>query len=156
MLRLIFDYFKDFRFHICISIETFSDFCLAIFLIDESVPSSWFQREGFSHSRKLLLIFWLVMGNFILMGYKGTLLSNLVKIRYEDTLETRADLIRSGKKILQFEFPGSDAWAAMDPFFSQMAGKIIWYPPSEEGSEWFEERYTAIINYLTIWIEVIL
>ena len=75
------------------------------------------------------------------MGYKGTLLGNLVKITYEDTIETRADLIRSGTKILQFEFPGSDIWAAADPFFSKMAGKIIWYPPSETGSEWFEERY---------------
>ena len=74
------------------------------------------------------------------MGYKGTLLGNLVKIRYENTLETISDLLTSGTKILQFEFPGSEDWVAVDPFFRQMAGKIIWYPPSEGGSEWFEER----------------
>ena len=125
-------------------------------MIDESVPYSWFQREGFKHSRKILLIFWLVMGNFILMGYKGTLLGNLVKITYENTLETIPDLIRSGTKILQFEFPGSEEWAAADPFFSQMSGRIIWYPPNEGGSEWFEKRYMVIMNCLTIWIEVIL
>ena len=90
------------------------------------------------------------------MGYKGTLLGNLVKIRYEDTLETRAELIRSETKLLQFDFPGSEEWAAADPFFIQMAARIIWYPPNEEGSEWFEERYIVIINCLTIWIEVIL
>ena len=88
------------------------------------------------------------------MGYKGTLLGNLVKIRYENTLETIAELIISGKKILQFDFPGSEEWAAADPLFSQMAGKIIWYPPSEGGSEWFEEWYTVIMNLLTVRIEI--
>ena len=80
------------------------------------------------------------MGNFIVMGYKSTLLGNLVKIRYENTLETTAELIRSGSKLLQHEFPGSEEWAAADPILRQMAGRIIWYPHNETGSEWYEQR----------------
>ena len=118
----------------------FSDICLALIMIDESVPYRWFQREGFIHSRKILLIFWLVMGNFILMGYRGTLLRNLVQIRYENTMETWDDFIKSGLKILVFEFPGSEEWVAAHPYFSEMGENIIWIPAYEWGSEWIEER----------------
>ena len=41
------------------------DFNLTFIWIDEPVPYSWFHKDGFTHSRKLLLLFWLVMGDFI-------------------------------------------------------------------------------------------
>ena len=72
-------------------------------MIDESVPHEWFHRAGFKRARKLLLILWLVLGNFLLMGYSGTLLTSLVKIRYEDAIDTLYDLEKSG---LPFLLPG--------------------------------------------------
>ena len=40
------------------------------------------------------------MGNFLTMGYKSTLLSTLVKIRYEKSIETLVDLDTSGLPLL--------------------------------------------------------
>ena len=72
-----------------------SDLCLAI-LIDESRPHAWFSRNGFTHARKGLLLLWLFMGNFLLMGYKSNLRSSLITINYEDKFETLNDLVQSG------------------------------------------------------------
>ena len=72
-----------------------SDFCLAMVLIDESVPQKWLHREGFTHSRKLLLLQWLLYGSVLLWGYKCVLLSTLVPIRYEQTIESLYDLDKS-------------------------------------------------------------
>ena len=71
-----------------------SDLCLAI-LIDESRPHAWFSRNGFTNARKGLLLLWLVMGNFVLMGYKSNLRSSLITINYEDRFETIHDLVQS-------------------------------------------------------------
>ena len=73
----------------------FSDFCLALVLIDETLPHEWLYREGFTHSRKLLLLQWLLYGSILLMGYKCVLLSNLVPIRYEQTIDNLYDLDKS-------------------------------------------------------------
>ena len=66
-------------------------------MIDESLPSSWFlQRRGFKRSRAILLFTWLFFGNVLSLGYKSTLLSTLIAIRYEKTIETVQDLDNSG------------------------------------------------------------
>ena len=73
-----------------------SDFCLALMvLIDESVPQRWIYREGFTHSRKFILLQWLLYGSVLLWGYKCVLLSTLVPIRYEQTIESLYDLDKS-------------------------------------------------------------
>ena len=73
-----------------------SDVCLAILWIDECRPPAWFSRRGFTHARKVLLFLWLLMGSFLLMGYKSTLQSSLITINYEDNIETIYDLGQSG------------------------------------------------------------
>ena len=74
----------------------FSDFCLALMvLIDESVPERWIYREGFTHSRKLMLLQWLLYGSVLLWGYKCVLLSTLIPIRYEKTIDNLYDLDKS-------------------------------------------------------------
>ena len=110
-------------------------------MIDETVPYSWFQREGFTHSRKLLLIFWLVMGDFILLGYKGTLLSNLVQTRYENSIESYDDVEKAGLKFLVPKFRGSEEWIEAHPHLSrmEMAGNLIRYPLEQAGSEWWTQ-----------------
>ena len=69
-------------------------------LIGQGAAESWLNRVGFTHSRKLLLIQWLVSANFLLMGYKSVLLSSLVTILYEDTIDTLNDLDRSNLPLL--------------------------------------------------------
>ena len=73
-----------------------SDFCLAIPWIEESRPHAWFSRSGFTHARRGLLLLWLIMGSFLLMGYKSNLRSSLTMINYEEKFETFHDLVQSG------------------------------------------------------------
>ena len=69
-------------------------------MIDESLPHRWFHRTGFKHSRMFLLFIWLFLGNVLSMAYKSTLLSTLIPIRYEKTLDTIEDLDKSGLGLL--------------------------------------------------------
>ena len=62
-----------------------------------------------------LLFIWLFAGNVLTMGYKSTLLSTLIPIRYEQLIDTIDDLDQSG---LPFMIPGGTVlvWlAASDP-----------------------------------------
>ena len=85
-------------------------------MIDKSLPHRYFHRRVFfKHSRMFLLFTWLFLGNVLSMAYKSTLLSTLIPIRYEKTLDTIDDLDKSGLGLL---IPGGTAleWlAASDP-----------------------------------------
>ena len=59
----------------------------------------WIQREGFK-IRKFVILKWIVLGNVITMAYKSTLLSSLITIRYEDSINTLNDLEDSGIPLL--------------------------------------------------------
>ena len=43
------------------------------------------------------------MGNILTLGYKTTLLSSLIPIRYEDTINTIYDIDKSGLPLLMIE-----------------------------------------------------
>ena len=84
-------------------------------MIDKSLPHIWFHRRGFKHSRMFLLFTWLFLGNVLSMAYKSTLLSTLIPIRYEKTLDTIDDLDKSGLGLM---IPGGNVmeWLlATDP-----------------------------------------
>ena len=83
--------------------------------IDESLPHRWFHRRGFKHSRMFLLFIWLFLGNVLSMAYKSTLLSTLITIRYEKTLDTIEDLDKSGLGLLICEGCVLDWLTASDP-----------------------------------------
>ena len=51
-------------------------------------------------TRKMLILKWIFLGNIFTMGYKCTLLSNLIPIRYESTIDTLLDLEQSGLPLL--------------------------------------------------------
>lgn len=74
---------------------SFSDFFLSTELIPKRRLPKWFNREGF-RTRKILILKWMVLGNILTMGYKSTLLSTLIPIRYESTIDTDIDLEESG------------------------------------------------------------
>ena len=42
----------------------------------------------------------MVLGNILTLGYKTTLLSSLIPIRYEDTIDSMDDLDKSGLPLL--------------------------------------------------------
>ena len=84
-------------------------------MIDESLPHIWFHRRGFKHSRMFLLFTWLFLGNVLSMAYKSTLLSTLIPIRYEKTLDTIDDLDKSGLGLIIYGGTVLEWLAASDP-----------------------------------------
>ena len=70
-----------------------------IFLSTELIPkrrlTKWIERPGFG-IRKLVILKWIVLGNILTLGYKATLLSSLIPIRYEHTIDSMDDLDKSG------------------------------------------------------------
>ena len=83
------------KFRGCTYRNNFSDFFLSTEFIPRRRLKKWFEREGFQ-IRKILILKWLFLGNVITMAYKSTLLSSLVTIRYESTIDTVNDLVQSG------------------------------------------------------------
>ena len=64
-------------------------------LIPRRRLKKWINRDGFG-IRKILILKWIVLGSVLTWGYKSTLLSTLVTIRYTKPIDTLADLDRSG------------------------------------------------------------
>ena len=73
-----------------------TDFVLSLKIIP---TMSWIERKGF-RIRKILLLKWIFLGNFITMAYNSTLLSSLITIRYEDPIDSLTDLEASGLPFL--------------------------------------------------------
>ena len=74
-----------------------------MFLSTELIPKrrlkKWIQRPGFN-LRKVVILKWIVLGNILTLGYKTTLLSSLIPIRYEDTIESFDDVDKSGLPLI--------------------------------------------------------
>ena len=75
----------------------FTDFILALTpVLDETIPWTIYMRNSFIRSRKLLLIQWLVMANILSHVYKGSILSSLININYEEPIDTIEQMVESG------------------------------------------------------------
>lgn len=75
------------------------DVFLSIAFIPRRKLAKWIQRHGFG-TRKLVILQWLFLSNILIMGYKSTLLSTLIPIRYEDSNDSLDDVHRSGLPLL--------------------------------------------------------
>ena len=67
------------------------------------------------NSRLLLIALWLLMANILSYAYKGSILSSLINISYEDPIDTIEQMVESG---LPFYVLGKTAcvWVTMtDP-----------------------------------------
>lgn len=98
-----------------INSNVFSDWLLSTFiLIGQSLSQDWLFREGFK-IRRIILLKWLLLANFLTLGYMSTLLSQLVAIRYENPIDTIDDLDKSGLPLLIPEGTGVDNLIGKDP-----------------------------------------
>ena len=59
----------------------------------------WIKRPGFA-IREIVILKWIFLGNILTLAYKKSLLSSLIPIRYEDTIDTIADLDNSGLPLM--------------------------------------------------------
>ena len=71
-------------------------------LIPRKRLKKWINRDGFC-IRKILILKWIVLGSVLTWGYKSTLLSTLVTIRYNKPIDNLADLDRSGLPLVLVE-----------------------------------------------------
>ena len=80
-------------------INEYEHFTVDLFTSTEIIPkkrsNKWIQRPGFS-IRKVVILKWIVLGNVLTLAYKANLLSSLIPIRYEDTIDSMRDLDKSG------------------------------------------------------------
>ena len=115
--------------------------CLALVLIDETVPKRWLYREGFTHSRKLLLLQWLLYGSVLLMGYKCVLLSNLVPIRYEQTIDNLYDLDKSELRLVVSDSLHDAIESDTRSVVKRVLNKTDVFILGEIRPQWVNERY---------------
>ena len=101
-----------------------SDFFLSTQLIPRRRLEKWIYRDGF-RTRKILIMNWIFLGNILTMGYKCTLLANLIPVHYEGTINTLSDLDQSGLPLLiprstaQYEAFASDQRPIMKRIFNK-------------------------------------
>ena len=76
-----------------------ADFFTSLELIPSGRLWKWIQRPGLKMRRSAILM-WIVMGTFLTLGYKSTLLSSLIKIRYKVTIDSLHNLDKSGLPLL--------------------------------------------------------
>ena len=92
----------------------FSDFFLSTEFIPKRRQWKWINREGFC-TRKMFILKWIFLGNILTMGYKCTLLSTLIPIHYENTIDTLSDLDLSGLPLVTHRFTAPSYAIADDP-----------------------------------------
>ena len=79
-----------------------TDFFTSTELIPRRRLPKWINRPGFG-IRKVVILKWIVLGNILTLGYKTTLLSSLIPIRYGAAIDSMADLDRSGLPLILAE-----------------------------------------------------
>ena len=72
---------------------------LAIVFIPRRKLGKWIQRQGFG-VRKFAILQWIITSTILILGYKSTLLSTLIPIRYSDSINSLEDMDRSGLPLL--------------------------------------------------------
>ena len=72
-----------------------SDIFLSTAMIPKRRPIRWINRKGFV-ARKTVIVQWLFFGHVLTLGYKSTLLSILITIRYEGAIDNLQDMAESG------------------------------------------------------------
>ena len=108
---------------------------------EDSAPESWYERSGssFTHSRKILLLFWITWGSILLHSYKGMLRASLINISYEKPIDTWEDFYASGLSLLLTIGTGYEQYCGSEPL--PLARKMcnergVWYPFNGTAPKW--------------------
>ena len=117
-----------------------ADFITSLELIPSGMLWKWIQRPGLN-MRQLTILMWIVMGTFLTLGYKSTLLSSLIKIRYEATIDSLHDLDKSGISLLLPEGGDDIDFIRRDPreVMARLYKRIIEFPYQGGIPEWVYE-----------------
>ena len=95
------------------STSQISDIVLALSpMVDEPMPNAVPMRSSFTRSRRLLILQWLICAAFLSHGYKSTLLSTLIAIRYTAPLDNLDQMVESGLPFYVFTDNNLFNWVA--------------------------------------------
>ena len=110
-------------------------------MIPRKRPEKWFKRRGFK-TRKVFLLKWIFVANVFSLGYRSTLLSTLVPIRYEDTIDSLHDLNKSRLPLLIPKDTAFHKLVAIDtrPIVKQIFGRSILVPFNGTIAQWAYDR----------------
>ena len=81
-------------------ISLFSGIIIGIASIIEAETRDYFNKEKCSKARELLLLQWAMIGFLLTTCYKETLLSTLINIEYEKTIDSVDDVLKSEKLVM--------------------------------------------------------
>ena len=112
-------------------------------MIPKKRLDSWINRPGFG-IRKVVILKWIILGNILTLGYKTTLLSSLIQIQYEDTIDNISDLDKSGLPLLLAKSASTVDYIEKDP--RQMMArisqrKILFSLQDGKAPHWFTKMY---------------
>ena len=91
-----------------------SDFFTSTELIPKKRLARWINRPGFG-IRKVVILKWIVLGNILTLGYKKSLLSSLIQIRYEDSIDNIRELDISEMPLLLAKSTSLQEYVERDP-----------------------------------------
>ena len=101
------------------------------------VSQTWLKRPGFG-IRKAVILKWIFLGNILTKAYESTLLSSLVTIRYEDTIDSINDLDKSGLPLLMMEASSAFEFFSTDsrPIMGRIFNRSIFFSASDGVPQW--------------------
>ena len=109
----------------------YQDFFIATAFFPRRKLITWIQRPGYG-TRRGMILKWIVLGSVLIMAYKSILLSSLVPIRYEATIDTLEDMEQSGLPLLILKSTAFQKLIASDPrdTMKQVYKRSILFPYS--------------------------
>ena len=116
--------------------EKLSDFFLTTPFIPKRKLLSWIHRPGYG-TRQAIILKWIFLGSVLTLAYKSMLLSSLIPIRYEITIDTLEDMEESGLPLLIQKSTTTHNLIASDPrdAMKQVYKRSMLFPlsPAEPG-----------------------
>ena len=105
-------------------------------MLAESVDKKYIYKGPCAKSRFVLILGWMIISFLLTISYKSVLLSTLISISYEKTVETVDDLLKTEKPIVGLGNSTVPIRLQTDPRANvrELAGKVNWYTFDEKNS----------------------
>ena len=107
------------------------------FLLAEPIENKYIYKRQCAKSRFVLILGWMLISFLLTISYKSVLLSTLISISHERTIETVEDLLETDKLIVALGNSTTRIRLKTDPRANvrELAEKVNWYT--------FDERNTV-------------
>ena len=103
--------------------------------------NNYISERKCSRARSLLVLKWTVLGFLLTISYKSVLRAMMMKVDYEDTIDTIDDMLLSGRKLLVAGDTGLKFLIKGDPRMKvkQLAKQVEFLNRGTEAPDWVYE-----------------